>query len=258
MRTYAPITTDPGPDIRRANAVAIVAIAAGVTALLLSAIMAAAVGDMWPALVGSVLFVASLVFGVAASFYHTSAPMRANLEQAQREAEHQRDLERVRAEADTRVMVLTAQAQAQLAARVPDSAWTRPVRIDGGKAVFTPSVQSVSQNGLQNVVNVDGIGPVRVDLLNAIAYQWPNPSRDKIRAEGKISFANPEYGPARAALADYLFGIDNPTRSQIFMAVSAIQHGAPRPVALEAVSVTAETGLDGQKRQNGPDTDGAE
>jgi hypothetical protein len=187
--------------------------------------------------VGAAIAVASMGFGVWASWYHTSKPMRANLEQAQREAEHQRELERERVKAETKVLVLDADARRQLASRVPDSAFTRPLRNASGAVLFqsqgaeiAPSVPSVGQT---DAVNVSGWGAVRVDLLEAIAAQWPKTSRDKLRVNDGMTFENDEYKCALGALTDALAGETEPTRYDVRVALLRLKYGAPSPAQLE-------------------------
>jgi hypothetical protein len=238
MRTYATIHQDPKADIDRANAVAIISIVAGLAVLFLFAIIAYVIGDMSPVFVGAAISVLSMSFGVWASWYHTSKPMRANLEQAEREANHQRAIELERAKAETKVLVLDADARRQLAGRVPDSAFTRPLRNDRGTVIFPAQATEIAPSApsapATDVVEVAGWGSVRVDLLEAIAAQWPQTSRQRLRESG-MTFENDEYKRALGAMTDTLAGETEPTRYDVRVALLRIKHGAPSPARLEVV-----------------------
>lgn len=238
MRTYATIHQDPKADIDRANAVAIISIVAGLAVLLLFAIIAYVIGDMAPVFVGAAISVASMAFGVWASWYHTSKPMRANLEQAQREAEHQREIERERVKAETKVLVLDADARRQLAGRVPDSAFTRPLRNDRGTVIFPAQSVEIAPSApsapATDTVEAAGWGAVRVDLLEAIAAQWPQTSRDRLRKSG-MTFENDEYKRALGAMTDALADTNEPTRYDVRVALLKLKHRAPSPALVEVV-----------------------
>lgn len=253
MRTYATIHQDPKADIDRANAVAIISIVAGLAVLLLFAIIAYIVGDMSPVFVGAAISVLSMSFGVWASWYHTSKPMRANLEQAEREAEHQRSIERQRVMAETKVLVLDADARRQLAGRVPDSAFNRPLRNASGAVVFPSQSVEIAPSApsapATDAVNVAAWGAVRVDLLEAIASQWPQTSRQRLRESG-MTFENDEYKCALGAMTDALAGETEPTRYDVRVALLRLKHGAPSPALVEVVQNQATDASYGRRTED--------
>ncbi len=237
MRTYAPIVQDVDAEVKRANAVALNAILAGLACLAALSVVAIFTGIEALVWVGVFVFLACIVFGIAATYWHTAFPQRRNADEAAAQAAHDRQIEIEARKADTRVQLMDAETRRQLALasaraetlRLADTAATREIRTPNGATLFPPRPMPPAAN-LDTVTLADG-RVLRLDVARAVAKRWPvqgEDDREAVRAEVG-GFRNTAYTLACDVIRDYLAGVEDARPFDARMAVVKIQHALPRP-----------------------------
>jgi hypothetical protein len=251
IETYRPIS-DPrevAAEVKRADSFYVACVVAFCGLLAIGFGFSVLMANTWPFVGAAAAALCVLFYGLLSHKEIATGPMQANIAEREAEAAHRREVELLKAKSETRVMVLDAEARAELAqaahrARVGASAVTAPAVVTGNRIVFEPSAPSVvnADRGF-SVVDVDGVGPVRIDLLNAIAHQWPTPSRDKLRIESGLAFENEDYRRAKWVFNAWVQAIGEPNRFDLFSIVHRVRAvGLPSPTVENSAVRSAADG----------------
>jgi hypothetical protein len=267
MRTYAPIVQDVDAEVKRANAVALNAILAGLACLAALSVVAIFTGIDALVWIGVAVFLLCILFGIGATYWHTAFPQRRNADEAAAQAAHDRQVEIEARKADTRVQLIDAETRRQIALasaraetlRLGDTAATRAIRTPDGATLFPPRPMPPAIN-MDTVTLADG-RMLRLDIARAVAKRWPvqgEDDREAVRAEVG-GFRNTAYTLACDVIRDYLAGVEDARPFDARMAVVKIQHALPRPDAAvpaentggAAGGGTGNGGGNGNERGNG-------
>lgn len=218
VETYKPVVQSTSDEIERADAFYRVCVWSGLGMLLIGFGLSYFTSSLWPFGFTALFSAVVLIYGIVRHEQIATAPVRANIAEAQKQMAHARRIELIDAQAAADERRAIAQARLQLAAQ-PKAQPAPAVLKDAGKVVGSFQVTQPV-----DVVELPDGRTCKLELVQAMARHWPT-TRRELQGWG-IPFATVEYSAACAAFA--LFGVADAAGAR--SAVTMMRYGVwPSP-----------------------------
>jgi hypothetical protein len=226
INTYKPVIESTTDEIGRADAFYRVCVWSGLGTLFVGVGLSMFTHEWWPFGVTAAIFAGVLIYGVVRHEQIATAPVKANIAEAQKQMAHARRIELIDAQASADERRAIAQARISLAAQVAPQA--APVAVKNGGRV----IGSFQVTQPVDVVELPDGRTCKLELVQAMARHWPT-TRRELQSWG-IQFATTEYSAAVAAFG--LFDVTDPAGAR--SAVSMMRYGVwPSPALLEPAEI---------------------